>query len=127
MHGKTDKQDQVSGLVQALTVEVKPPKTDQIKVWFSPPKGQSDKKMSQIVNGIRQMTTMSKKTKWSQEPEHASETDMSSDEDEPHRNRFNVVGSVQGTPTKGYKPTRLKQTSGPQTMKEATKPRPEAA
>jgi hypothetical protein len=52
---------------------------------------------------------------------------MSSDEDEPHHKRFIVVGTVHWTPTKGYKPTQLEQTGGPQTMKEAIKPRPEAA
>jgi hypothetical protein len=124
---KTEQKDQLSGIVQALTVEVTPPKTDPKQVRYGPPKGQSDTKMSQIVNGTRQKTTVSKKTKWPQEPEHASETNMSSDEEEPHHNRFNVTGTVHGTPIKGYKPTRLEQTRGSQTMKEAIKPRPEAA
>ena len=95
---KADKEDQSCGVVQALAAEVEPPETEPKKVRFGPP-----------------------------EPVHASEVDTSSDEDEPHHNRSNVMGQVHGTPTKGYKPTRSKQTGGPQTMKEAIKPRPEAA
>jgi hypothetical protein len=95
---KTEQQDQLCGFVQALAAEVEPPETEPKKVRFGPP-----------------------------EPVHASEVDTSSDEDEPHHNRSNVMGQVHETPTKGYKPTRSKQTGGPQTMKEAIKPRPEAA
>ena len=91
---KTEQQDQLGGFVQALAAEVEPPDTKPKKVRFRPP-----------------------------EPIHASETDRSSDEDEPHHNKF----KVHGAPTKGYKPTRSEQTGGPQTMKEAIKPRPEAA
>jgi hypothetical protein len=64
---------------------------------------------------------MSKKTKWPQKPEYVSETDMSSEEDLMSWDRST------GHSKKGYKPTRLEQTGGPQTMKEAIKPRPETA
>jgi hypothetical protein len=122
-----DEKTPSSGVIQSLVIETHPLKTNHKKVRFGPPQGQSDKKMSRIFTGTRQKTTMSKKTKWPQEPVHASETDMSSDEDEPHHNKFNVVEQIHGTPTIGYEPTRLKQTGGPQTLKKAIRPRPEAA
>ncbi len=91
--------DQLSGLVQALTVEVNPPKTEPKKVLFGPPQGQSSQKMLQVVNGTLRKTPMSRKTKWPQEPNHISA--KSDDEEEPQNSTFNVMGQVYGPPTQG--------------------------
>jgi hypothetical protein len=39
---KTEQKDQLSGIVQALIVEIKPSKTNPKMVWFGLPKDQSN-------------------------------------------------------------------------------------
>jgi hypothetical protein len=102
MPAKADKEDQLSGLVQALAAEVYTSKTKPKKVRFGPPQSQSDSKLSQVINSNRLLTPMSKKTSWLQEQDHISESNMSDDEEEPHSNKSNLVEQVYRPITQGY-------------------------
>ena len=104
------------GVIQLLGVGQVSFEPTPKRVRFGPPMGPCDTKMSQIVNGNRQKTFMSKKTSWLPEPTHISESECSDDEEEeePHSkptlDSVGVLGQASVLPTP-----------------KATKPRSEAA
>jgi hypothetical protein len=79
---KADQEAQLPRVIQMLAVEELPQNIKPKRVQFRSPQGQSDVKMLQVVNGIRQKIPISKKTKWLNEPNHISESYMSNDEEE---------------------------------------------